>query len=92
MRTRDIASETVRGPEAPRTAPLHEAVRAFKRELIRRTLLRYGGNRSYAAAALRIERTSLLRLIRELGVDGVPPAQSGRPPSARADRRRLARS
>lgn len=48
---------------------LHEAISAFKRRLILHALSRHDGNRSRAAAALGIERTSLLRLIRELGID-----------------------
>jgi hypothetical protein len=68
---------------ASREVPLHEAVSAFKRSLLVRTLAANGGNRSRAAAALQIERTSLLRLIRELGIVGLPGASRGRPPSAR---------
>jgi transcriptional regulator with PAS, ATPase and Fis domain len=59
--------------------PLHEAVSAFKRLLVRAVLAANDGNRSRAAAALKIERTSLLRLIRELGISGLPDAQRGRP-------------
>jgi DNA-binding NtrC family response regulator len=59
--------------------PLHEAVTAFKRTLVRAALAANDGNRSRAAAALKIERTSLLRLIRELGISGLPDAQRGRP-------------
>jgi DNA-binding NtrC family response regulator len=55
---------------------------AFKRDLILRALERYDGNRSYAAASLGIDRTSLLRLIRELGVGGLPAAHNGRPPAS----------
>jgi hypothetical protein len=68
---------------ASREVPLHEAMSAFKRALVLRTLTANGGNRSRAAAALQIERTSLLRLIRELGIEGLPGASRGRPPSAR---------
>ena len=50
-----------------RELSLHEAVSAFKRNLVRAALAAHDGNRSRAAAALKIERTSLLRLIRELG-------------------------
>lgn len=70
-------------PKIPAPEPLHEAMAAFKRELIRRTLQRYDGNRSYAATALGIERTSLLRLIRDLGIEGVPAAHNGRPHASR---------
>ena len=68
---------------SPRELPLHEAVSAFKRELVREVLAANGGNRSRAAAALKIERTSLLRLIRELGISDLPHGQRGRPPAAK---------
>jgi DNA-binding NtrC family response regulator len=55
----------------------------FKRQLVLETLAIHEGNRSRAAAALMIERTSLLRLIRELGITEVPHGQRGRPPSSR---------
>jgi len=62
--------------------PLHEAVNAFKRTLVLEALAASGGNRSRAALALEIERTSLLRLIRELGLsDFLPNGQRGRPRS-----------
>ena len=62
--------------------PLHEAVSAFKRTLVLEALAASGGNRSRAALALKIERTSLLRLIRELGLsDSLPNGQRGRPRS-----------
>ena len=48
------------------------AVVAFKRELIETTLRAHGGNRTYAARALGIPRTYLLRLIRDLGVTARP--------------------
>lgn len=56
---------------------------AFKRSLVLQALTAQGGNRSRAAAALQIERTSLLRLIRELGIADLPGASRGRPPSSR---------
>lgn len=51
----------------------HGAVWEFKRRLIETTLREFGGNRSRAARALGLQRTYLLRLIRDLGV-AVPPA------------------
>ena len=75
-------------PDASHPEHLYEAMRAFKRDLIRRTLLRYDGNRSYAAAALGIDRTSLLRLIRELGAEGAPVGHRGRPHTSRVLRAR----
>lgn len=66
-----------------REIPMHEALSAFKRALVLQALAANGGNRSRAAAALKIERTSLLRLIRELGISGLPDGQRGRPPSTK---------
>lgn len=51
----------------------HGAVSDFKRRLIETTLLRAEGNRTHAARALGLQRTYLLRLIRELGVSAPPP-------------------
>lgn len=68
---------------SPRELPLHEAVSAFKRTLVRAVLAANDGNRSRAAAALKIERTSLLRLIRELDISGLPDGQRGRPPTTK---------
>ena len=58
---------------------LHEALSAFKRGLILHALSQFEGNRSRAAAALGIERTSLLRLIRDLEIDDLPRGHRGRP-------------
>ncbi|MFI5325221.1 MAG: helix-turn-helix domain-containing protein [Candidatus Rokuibacteriota bacterium] len=63
--------------------PLHEAVSEFKRKIVLEALARSAGNRSHAAAALKIERTSLLRLIRELEIAEVVPAPRGRPAARR---------
>jgi len=46
----------------------HEEVDRFKRELLTRTLRAHGGNRTCAARALGLQRTYLLRLIREFGI------------------------
>jgi transcriptional regulator with GAF, ATPase, and Fis domain len=56
----------------------HGAVGEFKRRLIEATLHQAGGNRTRAARALGLQRTYLLRLIRELRVR-IPPAPIGRP-------------
>jgi len=54
----------------PRPPPgFHGAVTDFKRRLIEATLAQLGGNRTQAARALGLQRTYLLRLIREFGVD-----------------------
>jgi DNA-binding NtrC family response regulator len=56
-------------------AGFHRAVCEFKRRLIEATLSQSGGNRTRAARALGLQRTYLLRLIREFQVR-VPPAAS----------------
>jgi len=67
----------------PDPIPLHQAISQFKRKLVLEALARFAGNRSRAAAALQIERTSLLRLIRELEIAELVPAHRGRPASRR---------
>ena len=72
-------------PSNPGVAPLasyHGAVSEFTRRLIEATLLQAQGNRTHAARALGLQRTYLLRLIRDLGVAAPPP-----PPRTRAARR-----
>lgn len=56
----------------------HDAVRDFKRQLIELALEAYGGNRTHAAASLGLQRTYLLRLIRQLK-PRCPPGQIGGP-------------
>jgi DNA-binding NtrC family response regulator len=51
----------------------HDAVCDFKRRLIETTLREARGNRTHAARVLGLQRTYLLRLIRELGVAAPPP-------------------
>lgn len=55
----------------------HAAVRMFRLRLIEGALLRTNGNRTYAARALGIQRTYLMRLVRELGVTVPPPSRRG---------------
>ena len=47
----------------------HGAVSEFKRRLIEATLHQMRGNRTHTARALGLQRTYLLRLIRDLHVD-----------------------
>ncbi len=59
--------------EALLTAPLpagsfHAQVEEYRRRLIRETLERCGGNQTRAAEALKLQRTYLARLIRQLGI------------------------
>jgi DNA-binding NtrC family response regulator len=62
-----------------RSLGYHGAVCDFKRRLIEATLQQMRGNRTHTARALGLQRTYLLRLIRELGVAAPPP-----PPRRRA--------
>jgi len=64
-----------------RAPGFHGAVSEFKRRLIEATLHEFGGNRSRAARALGLQRTYLLRLIRDLGVAAPPALLRGRRPS-----------
>jgi DNA-binding NtrC family response regulator len=48
--------------------PLRDAVRNFRRDYIRRTLAKTGGNQTRAARILMIQRSFLNRLIKELGL------------------------
>jgi DNA-binding NtrC family response regulator len=54
-------------------AGYHGAVSDFKRRLIEATLHEARGNRTHAARVLGLQRTYLLRLIRDLGVAAPPP-------------------
>lgn len=57
----------------------HGAVSDFKRRLIEATLHQAHGNRTHAARTLGLQRTYLLRLIRELQVAAPPPpSRNGR--------------
>ena len=64
-------------PPAPAPEPkrhgFHGAVSEFKRRLIEATLTQAGGNRTRAARALGLQRTYLLRLMREFHVRIPPP-------------------
>ena len=66
-----------RSPNPPKPSPgFHGAVTEFKRRLIEATLAQLGGNRTQAARALGLQRTYLLRLMREFGVN--VPRQAAR--------------
>ena len=57
------------------------AVEEFKRRLIETALRQAGGNRTHAARGLGLQRTYLLRLIRDLAVSAPPPPNGSRPPA-----------
>jgi DNA-binding NtrC family response regulator len=61
-------------------ARYHDAVSDFKRRLIESTLREVEGNRTHAARALGLQRTYLLRLIRDLQVAAPPPPPRRRRP------------
>lgn len=61
--------------EPERGATWHEQVRAFKRRLLTIALERSRGNRTHAARALGLQRTYLLRLVRQLEVTMPPPTR-----------------
>ena len=73
--------ETAGGPKPP--PGFHGAVTEFKRRLIETTLTELGGNRTRAARALGLQRTYLLRLMREFAVHvpagAVPPRRAAGP-------------
>ena len=52
----------------------HDAIKGFRRDLLRHALERTQGNRTRAAEMLGVQRTYFMRLIRELGADDIPPA------------------
>ena len=60
-------------PETRSSVGFHGAVSDFKRRLIEATLTQAGGNRTRAARALGLQRTYLLRLMREFEVHIPPP-------------------
>ena len=63
----------------------HDAVARFKRQLLSRMLRAHGGNRTRTACALGLQRTYLLRLIRDFGLATEVPAPR-RPPAKRSPR------
>lgn len=57
-----------RGGDKEPVTDYHRRVDAFKKGLLEQTLRAHAGNRTYAARALGLQRTYLLRLIREFGI------------------------
>ncbi len=63
----DLAVETLLpGGQTPDS--YHTQVAEFRGRIIRETLARFGGNQTKAAEALKLQRTYLARLIRQLGI------------------------
>jgi DNA-binding NtrC family response regulator len=66
-------------PSATQAVGYHGAVHEFKRRLIEATLHQVRGNRTHAARALGLQRTYLLRLMRDLRVTAPPAPERRRP-------------
>ncbi len=86
--SKPAAPASLLAPTAPKPAVgFHGAVGEFKRRLIEATLAQAGGNRTRAAKALGLQRTYLLRLMREFQIripaSSAPPRRSDTgPPSS----------
>ena len=65
----------------------HERLLAFRRALIRDTILAAGGNKSRAARVLGLQRTYLLRLVRDLDLRDVLRGASRSPRTVTLDAR-----
>ncbi|PWU21740.1 MAG: hypothetical protein C5B48_10940 [Candidatus Rokuibacteriota bacterium] len=84
--TQPTASLSPLPPPPKPVVGFHGAVSDFKRRLIEATLTQSGGNRTRAAKALGLQRTYLLRLMREFQVrvpaGALPPRRSDAAPIA----------
>ena len=90
-----IAKNGLAKPAAPVLPPapappkpvvgFHGAVGEFKRRLIEATLAQAGGNRTRAARTLGLQRTYLLRLMREFQIHVPPSAPPRRSDPSPAD-------
>jgi len=63
----DLPSEVLLSGPVPSDS-YHGQVEDYRKRLIRETLARFGGNQTRAAEALKLQRTYLARLIRQLGI------------------------
>jgi hypothetical protein len=61
----------------PRHSVYHSLLAAFQIEVIKRALAATGGNRTHAARLLGLQRTYLLRLMRDRGIDVPRPQRKG---------------
>ena len=59
----------------PPGSAFHKEVEHFKRQLIQAALQAHCGNRTHAARTLGLQRTHLMRLIREFGITVPIPAR-----------------
>ena len=82
---KDLPQE-LRGYTIPEEVPggtLHEAVRTFKRELVRSALRMHSGNKVKAAKELEISRCYLHRLLNQLNITGSAPEEDSQETEAR---------
>jgi DNA-binding NtrC family response regulator len=63
----DLPSEVLAGTALPSDS-FHAQVDEYRKRLIQETLARFGGNQTKAAEALKLQRTYLARLIRQMGI------------------------
>ena len=63
----------------PRQSVYHSLLVAFQTEVIKRALDAAGGNRTHAARLLGLQRTYLLRLMRDRRIRAARPQRKGRP-------------
>jgi two-component system response regulator FlrC len=63
----DLPSEVLSGTALPADS-FHAQVDEYRKRLIQEALARFGGNQTKAAEALRLQRTYLARLIRQMGI------------------------
>ena len=78
---RALQGDRLSSGSVPRKAEysgFHQAVVEFKRSLIENTLRQAEWNRTRAAKFLGLQRTYLLRLMRDLRVKAPPPRRNGR--------------
>lgn len=66
-------TETSSRMEQSLDAGYHDAIRGFRRDLLRHALTVSDGNRTQAAKLLGVQRTYFMRLIRDLGADDIRP-------------------
>jgi DNA-binding NtrC family response regulator len=75
----ELRGPTIRDDLAASSGSFHVAVRAFKRELVRSALGMHLGNKLKAARELGISRCYLHRLLNQLEIDEVTPAEVAAP-------------
>jgi len=78
IRTAHTNGTAAKGAASTPAPGYHDAVSTFKRQLIETTPVEMRGNRTHTARALGLQRTYLLRLMRDLHVAAPPAPSPGR--------------